>query len=183
MFLGNFVFDAIVQEILIPYLKENYSINSYLENDDIKGLLNAVLKSYAEDIKINLSFNNTYNVLTDLGVLPEDDDGEEMELDIDVTSEDMKRILSPIFKKATDLTNKLLKRNNLTGNKVTSLLLVGGPTYSPILREMLTKEICKPDTSVDPMTVVAKGAAIYATTVIGSNTSIWFTNFFGQHFS
>ena len=160
---GKDLDDAIVQEILIPYLKENYSINSYLENDDIKGLLNAVLKSYAEDIKINLSFNNTYNVLTDLGVLPEDDDGEEMELDIDVTSEDMKRILSPIFKKATDLTNKLLKRNNLTGNKVTSLLLVGGPTYSPILREMLTKEICKPDTSVDPMTVVAKGAAIYAT--------------------
>jgi molecular chaperone DnaK len=40
--------------------------------------------------------------------------------------------------------------------------LVGGPTFSPVLREMLTEQICAPDTSVDPMTVVARGAAIYA---------------------
>jgi molecular chaperone DnaK len=30
---------------------------------------------------------------------------------------------------------------------------------------MLEKQICKPDTSVDPMTVVSKGAALYASTV------------------
>ena len=34
--------------------------------------------------------------------------------------------------------------------------------YSPVLRELLSAEICSPDTSVDPMTVVARGAAIYA---------------------
>ena len=36
---------------------------------------------------------------------------------------------------------------------------------SPVLRKMLSNQICKPDTSVDPMTVVAKGAAIYASTI------------------
>lgn len=30
---------------------------------------------------------------------------------------------------------------------------------------MLEQQICKPDTSVDPMTVVSKGAALYASTV------------------
>ena len=30
---------------------------------------------------------------------------------------------------------------------------------------MLEKQICKPDTTVDPMTVVSKGAALYASTV------------------
>ncbi|MBL7879904.1 MAG: Hsp70 family protein, partial [Chryseobacterium gambrini] len=41
----------------------------------------------------------------------------------------------------------------------------GGPTFSPVVREMLEQQICKPDTSVDPMTVVSKGAALYASTV------------------
>lgn len=44
-----------------------------------------------------------------------------------------------------------------------SLILVGGPTYSPVLREMLKEQITpNVDTSVDPMTAVAKGAALYA---------------------
>jgi molecular chaperone DnaK len=45
------------------------------------------------------------------------------------------------------------------------LILVGGPTLSPIVRDMLEAQIKKPNTSVDPMTVVAKGAAIYASTI------------------
>ena len=56
-----------------------------------------------------------------------------------------------------------LKNNNLKGSDLTSLLLVGGPTFSPILRKMVSDQICKPNTKVDPMTVVARGAAIYAT--------------------
>ena len=43
--------------------------------------------------------------------------------------------------------------------------MVGGPTFSPVLRKMLEEQICKPDTSVDPMTVVSKGAALYSSTV------------------
>ena len=42
------------------------------------------------------------------------------------------------------------------------MILVGGPTFSPILRELLENQICTPNTKVDPMTVVARGAAIYA---------------------
>ena len=35
-----------------------------------------------------------------------------------------------------------------------------GATFSPILRELLENQICTPNTKVDPMTVVARGAAI-----------------------
>jgi len=59
----------------------------------------------------------------------------------------------------------LLQRNNLKGSSLDSLILVGGPTFSPVLRKMLEGQICKPDTSADPMTVVSKGAALYASTV------------------
>jgi len=36
---------------------------------------------------------------------------------------------------------------------------------SPILRQMVTEQIRQPNISVDPMTVVAKGAALYASTI------------------
>ncbi|HCO66426.1 MAG TPA: heat-shock protein Hsp70, partial [Dysgonomonas sp.] len=121
---------------------------------------------YAEEAKIKLSFNETHNVLSDLGDIPgEDDNGEEFELDITVTQEDMRLVLSPVFQRAVDITKKLLKRNNLKGSSLESLILVGGPTFSPIVRKMLEQQITKPDTSVDPMTVVSKGAALYASTV------------------
>lgn len=124
------------------------------------------MKFYAEETKIKLSFNEIHNVLSDLGDIPgEDDNGEEFELDITVTQSDMQRALSPIFQKAIDICQKLLERNNLKGSSLDSLILVGGPTFSPVLRKMLEQQICKPDTSVDPMTVVSEGAALYASTI------------------
>jgi len=157
---------AIVDEIIMPYLQENYAIDSILADDNKKQILRNAMKFYAEETKIKLSFNDTHNILSDLGDIPgEDDDGEEFELDITVTQLDMERALSPIFQKAIDICKKLLERNNLKGSSLDSLILVGGPTYSPVLRKMLEQQICKPDTSVDPMTVVSKGAALYASTV------------------
>merc|ERR1712166_1626459 len=74
----------------------------------------------------------------------------------------MKATIGPVFQKAIDISKEVLNRNKLTGDVINSLILVGGPTFSTVLREMLTEQICAPDTSVDPMTVVARGAAIYA---------------------
>lgn len=157
---------AIVDEIILPYIEENYAIDSILEDDTKKQILRNAMKFYAEETKIKLSFNETHNILSDLGDIPgEDDNGEEFELDITVTQEDMQRALSPIFQKAIDLVKKLLQRNNLQGSDLSSLILVGGPTFSPVLRTMLEAQVCKPNTSVDPMTVVSKGAALYASTI------------------
>ena len=159
---GKNLDNAIVDQIMIPYLKENYTIDSFLTNDLKNGLLKDALKIEAEKIKINLSFSDSYDVISNLGEYPEDDEGEEIELDFTVTKEQIKPVLGPVFQKAIDTTLNVIKRNNLDGNAISSLILVGGPTFSPVLREMLEEQVCKPDTSVDPMTVVARGAAIYA---------------------
>lgn len=157
---------AIVDEIIMPYIEQNYAIDSIIEDDNKKQILRNAMKFYAEETKIKLSFNDTHNILSDLGDIPgEDDNGEEFELDITVTQNDMERALSPVFQKAIDISKKLLERNNLKGSSLDSLILVGGPTFSPVVRNMLEKQICKPDTNVDPMTVVSKGAALYASTI------------------
>jgi len=166
-FLGGKNLDyAIVDEIVVPYLQENYALKSIIDSDLKRKVLQDAMKFYAEETKIQMSFNETHNILSDLGDIPgEDDDGEELELDITVTQELMKKTLSPFFQKAINLCKDLLKRNNLVNSSLSSLILVGGPTYSPILRKMLEEQILKPDLSVDPMTVVAKGAALFASTI------------------
>jgi molecular chaperone DnaK len=157
---------AVVDEIILPYIQENFVIDSILADDTKKQILRNAMKFYAEETKIKLSFNDTHNILSDLGDIPgEDDEGEEFELDITVTQADITKALEPVFQKSIDVSINLLERNNLNGASLDSLILVGGPTFSPVLRKMLEAQICKPDTSADPMTVVSKGAALYASTV------------------
>jgi molecular chaperone DnaK len=157
---------AIVDNIIIPYLEENNSIDMILENDNKKSILQGAMKFYAEETKIQMSFNETHNILSDLGDIPgEDDEGDEFELDITVTQDMMKETVGPIFQKAVDISKQLLERNHVESSALNALILVGGPTYSPILRAMLEEQIITPDLSVDPMTVVSKGAALFASTI------------------
>lgn len=157
---------AIVDKIIIPYLEENYDLDEFLSDDANKAALQAAMKFYAEEAKIQMSFNETYNILSDLGDIPcEDDDGEELELDITVTQEMMRQAVGPVFQNAIDHCKNLLERNNAPASSLKTLLLVGGPTYSTVLREMLEEQLTKPNLSVDPMTVVSNGAALFAATV------------------
>lgn len=158
---------AIVDELIIPYLKNNYSIESLLKLDLKREVLREAMKYYAEETKIQLSFKDQHNILSDLGDIPgEDEKGNELEIDINVSQADLSKIIGPIFQKSINICNELLNRNNLKGKDLDRLILVGGPTYSPILRNMLKEQVTeKVDTSVDPMTVVAKGAALYASTI------------------
>ena len=48
---GKNLDNAIVDQIMIPYLKENYTIDSFLTNDLKNGLLKDALKIEAEKIK------------------------------------------------------------------------------------------------------------------------------------
>lgn len=168
---GKNLDERIVDQLIIPYLQQTYAIDSILEDTTKKEILRNALKPFAEEAKIQLSFKDTHNILSNLGDLPfEDDNGEEPEIDITVTQKDMENVAAPIFQKAIDITKELLKRNNLKGSDLGALILVGGPTFSPILRRMLKEQITdKVDTSVDPMTVVAKGAALFASTITVSD--------------
>jgi molecular chaperone DnaK len=157
----------IVDKIIMPYLQTNYTIDSILSDSNKKQLLRAFLKGFAETTKNQLSFKSEWAISIGLGAFPvNDDNDEEMEVDIVMTQDDLEHVLNPIFQKSIDITKSLLKRNNLKGSDLDKLILVGGPTHSPILRKMLREQITKNvDTSVDPMTVVAKGAALYASTI------------------
>ena len=167
-FLGGKNLDeAIIDQIILPYLQDTYAIDSILNDPEKREILRKGVKYLAEEAKTQMSFKDTTTILSNLGDIPfEDEFGEEIEIEIPVTLKDMERVLGPIFQKAIDITKELLSRNNLNKDKLDALILVGGPTHSSILRRMLKEQITENvDTSVDPMTVVAQGAALFASTV------------------
>lgn len=156
---------AIVDSIIIPYLKQNYTIDGILADEKKREILRDAVKYYAEQAKNQLSFKPQCDIMSQLDEFGVDDEGEDIELDMVVTQEEVAKAVAPIFQKAIDKCKDLLKRNNLTGSKLDSLILVGGPTYSPVLRQMLKEQVTpNVDTSIDPMTAVAKGAALFAAT-------------------
>ena len=113
-----------------------------------------------------VSFNDKIDILSNLGELGNDEDGEEMELDLTLSRNDVFACMAPLAQKAIDICLALLERNNLSGKDLHSILLVGGPTYSPLIRDMLKERLgAKVDTSINPMTAVSVGAALYASTL------------------
>lgn len=157
---------AIVDSILIPYLQANFSIEGYLANPVKKEIIRDAMKTYAETVKNQLSFKESEDIITDPEELGDDEDGEELGLDLTITQEEANKAMRPLFQKAVDICKDLLKRNNLSREQLSKLILVGGPTHSPLVRQMLKEQITpNVDTSINPMTAVAVGAALYASTL------------------
>ena len=165
-YLGGKDIDAmIVERFLIKYLNSTYKISGILDNKIKSRMLRNALKSYAEKLKIDLSDREECHLLSDLGQLPSDDEGHEMVLDLTVTRQQLEYKTERFYQRVIDNCLRLLERNNILPGTLGKLILVGGPTYSPQLREMLRQQVTpNVDTSVNPMTAVAVGAALYAAT-------------------
>lgn len=155
---------AMVDKLIIPYLDENYSIKSFLKEPK-KEILRNAMKGYAEDAKVQLSDNPTTDIATFPGdIRATDDEGTEFNLNMTISQEQLAEVFSPIYQKAIDITKKILTKNNLKGSQLECLILVGGPTYSPIVQNMLKEQITENVIAKNQMTSVAIGAALYAST-------------------
>ena len=163
---GKDLDEAIVDKVILPRLQTEYDLNGILNDPERNIIFREALKTYAEEAKIQLSFKKSEELVSNLGELGEDCSGEEMELYLTITRDDIDKAMRPVFRKAVDICKELLRRNRLSGKDLSRVILVGGPTRCPLIRQMLRDEISEHiDSSVDPMTAVATGAALYASTL------------------
>ena len=162
---GKDIDAALIDGIIIPHLKARYAIDGILENrgDQFRSLW----KYKVEEAKIALSSFDQVTLESDLdedyGV---DDNGCPIELDLVISRHLLNRVQRPVFQTAIDMTLSLLDRAGVNPSLIRDIVLVGGPTMSPLLRSMLSEAI--PATirnDVDPMTCVSQGAAIYGSTI------------------
>ncbi len=156
---------AVVDQIILEEVAGDHDVEEYVAQDPRRReWLRDALKHWAEEARIALSFSDSHFVESDLDEI-ELANGEAITLDFRLTRARLQRAVEPIYQRALDKCQTLLARHGLRGSDLDELILVGGPTYSPIVREMLSAEIRQPNTSVDPMTVVAWGSALYASTI------------------
>jgi len=154
----------IVDEKVIPCLKDSFNIENILGNDKAYEELERAWKPYAERTKIDLSEKDFSMIDPDPG-LYKDDNGKEMDLPIRLDRSEFEKLIAPLIERAINICRLLLNKNNLLPSELLTVLMVGGPTLIPFLRESVMNRLCNNiDISIDPMTAVAQGAAIYAST-------------------
>lgn len=160
-FLGGKDFDLkIVDEVIKPAILEKFKLNDFDRSSDKFKSVFARLKAIAETVKIELSqYDKVTLEVEDIG---KDDNGKDIYVSIDFTRQQFEELISPLVTKTIDLAKNTLKESGVQASSISKIVLVGGPTQIPYVRESLEKEFkLSIDSSIDPLTVVARGACVY----------------------
>jgi molecular chaperone DnaK len=170
-FLGGSDIDwALLEQIVLPKIHASHPGSESWLKFNSKASDSTVniykLKKATEEAKIQLSQSNSAEV--SFGILKSPDNStiiDSSESTITITREDLISAAYPIIDRSIDICSKVLTDKGLAASAVERIILVGGPTKAEYFRERLRERLgIKLDHSVDPMTVVASGAAIFAGT-------------------
>ena len=163
--LGGKLLDAaIVDELLVPALLAEHPLEEFRRGNPRWRAAFAKLKIAAETAKIRLSREPVVEVAID--PLCVDDGGERVAFEFDLSREAVEALLVPLVLRTVNICKRVLAEKNLQPGDINKVLLVGGPTLMPGLRQFLTdpaRGLGIPlEFGIDPMTIVAKGAALFA---------------------
>lgn len=156
-FLGGKDFDKlIIDKVLIPKIKEEFNVPD-LKDDQV---IFSKLKNLAETAKIELTSSDKTNIQVEN--IGEDMDGNEIYLSIDFTRSEFEKLIKPLVERTIKLSQETIKESGIKQSSINKIILVGGPTMIPYIKDRLERDLkIEVDTSVDPLTIVARGACIY----------------------
>ena len=154
-FLGGEDFDAKLVEFLAADFKKAESID--LTKDK---LALQRLKEAAEKAKIELSSAQTTEI--NLPFITADQNGPK-HLVKTISRSDLEKLVGDLVKRTLDPCKKALKDAGVEAKDIDDVVMVGGMTRMPLVRETVQKFFGKePHVGVNPDEVVAMGAAIQA---------------------
>ena len=168
-FLGGSDIDrALVEKVIAPRIAAEYGLKEFTRSNAGKGqkwhTFFSIMKAAAEKAKIDISRRETASMeLQNLDRYYPDLPFDSFESEI--TRSQLVEVAEPIIGRAIAICKKVLSDKNLAGSALERVILVGGPTLAPYFRDILKAGLnANLDTSVNPLTVVAKGAAVFAGT-------------------
>lgn len=164
-FLGGKLIDwTLVENYLIPAAKREHGLASLDRNNRRMVGAIAKLKIAAEGAKVQLSQAETADIEVEL----DDGEGGRFNFEYELRRADVENAAEQLYVRSISLCKQALAEKGLGASDIESVLLVGGATLAPALRERLAdprEGLGIPlDYSLDPITVVARGAAIFAGT-------------------
>ena len=159
--LGGKDFDKHLYDYALAELRKEYKLEGFEKDDKYRRARNLLMMA-VEDAKIELS-NLDETCIQTREELCKDDSGKSVKVGVPIARSQYEKMIMPEVEKALHHCKILLELNNLRSDDIHSLILVGGPTKTPLLRKMLSDHLSiELRDSIDPMTAVAQGAALYA---------------------
>ncbi len=156
-FLGGKDCDEKLLDYCVGKLQTEFGLRQLDPNTDRKAF--GKLLAEVENAKIQLSNDSTaYFSVMDLGRGLED-----FEASFELTRSEYEGLIEPLVRKTISVSEQLLAANHLSAGSISRIILVGGPTLTPYVRSSVENALrVKPEYKVDPMTIVARGAALFA---------------------
>ena len=165
-FLGGADFDSLlVEKVIVPEILKLGSFKDFLgQLKSGSGKYNRLwyrLLHEAETAKIELSAKTSTEVELDL----EDDRGKAISDILTITRSDFEGIIKKSVEGTVEMMRKILTRNSLRPDDIQFVLMVGGSTYIPYVRQRVEEMLgVKVNTAIDPTNAIAVGAAYFAGT-------------------
>lgn len=162
--LGGDDLDKALQAHILKRISNDYKITNIDElianlkqRDKFK--FEAKFREEVENIKMQLSSSKTAQLIMD-GF--EDENGEWIDLDLSFTRVEFEKLAKPFINKSIELIESLLKEVGYDITMIDNILLVGGTSCIPLVRQMLSEKYGneKIKISEKPMLAVAEGAGI-----------------------
>jgi molecular chaperone DnaK len=150
---------------LVDYILQEFKNQSGLDVRNDRAAMMRVREA-AEKAKIELS--NMVNTEINLPFLAYDSATGPKNLILQITRAKMEELLRPIIERCRGPTMQSLQDAKLTPNDIDKVILIGGPTRMPMVRQFVATVMGKePERGVDPMEAVALGAAIQGAVISG----------------
>jgi molecular chaperone DnaK len=163
--LGGTDMDNLLVDYVVSQFKSQTAID--LRNDKV-----AIqrVREAAEKAKIELS--TTISTDINLPFIAQDSSGPK-NLALTLTRAKLEDLVSQIIERCRQPMMQALQDSKLQTNQVDRIILVGGPTRMPIVRNFVERIMGKPaERGVDPMECVAMGASIQGAVLAGEVTDI-----------
>lgn len=163
--LGGRDFDlAIVNAVVRPWLHDQFELPENLQIVSRYKRLLGIARLRAEQAKIELSTKESAAIfVSDEEARAVDEAGSDIFIDVQLTRDHLEELVKSQLVETSQLCNRILKDNGYSAADIDRIVLIGGPTKMPCIRNIIPRELGIPvDLQTDPMTAVAVGAAIFA---------------------
>jgi len=156
--LGGRDFDRAIARKATDLVRGEGKLGDFKRTDPRNEDAFAKIKMESERVRIALSTAEAAQFsIPDLGK------GAGIAFDLDRAG--LEDLLMPLIERTTALCMKLLKRNRIEAKELSGLVMVGGPTLTPCVARQIHFDVgVEAKHYVDPMTIVARGAALFAST-------------------
>ena len=163
--LGGSDFDRmIVENFVKPWVERQFSLPAGWHNQPEYRRLLALATANAEAAKIELSTASEAMIfVSDHDARAVDLAGREIYIELVLRRADLDGLVEDKIAQSITLCRKVIEGNGYKAGDISKIVLIGGPSRMPIIRERVPAELgIATDLDIDPMTAVARGAAIYA---------------------